>query len=334
LLRSLRNLLSRLSSAEARAGAAEREAQLAAWNTKVLGSHIAHSFYSVGLAGAGAPLPEEPTRIGLTSQLCRQADIESAWLRHWCRELRFVPMYHRKVWEDAFVLQALWEAGLLEAGRRGLGFAVGAEWLPSFFAARGLDIVATDLDARDDRAEGWIRSGQHGTGLHELHKPLLVDEAAFGERVTLRTADMNAIPAEFAGGFDFCWSVCSFEHCGSIAAGLDFVLASLGTLKPGGLAVHTTEFNLDADGPTIETGGTVLFQRRHFEGLAERLRAEGHELATLDLDPGNGVLDGFVDLPPYLSETTPLRQNHPPHLRLSIAGYVATSVGLIIRKRA
>jgi SAM-dependent methyltransferase len=322
----------RLAAIPARFGKRRREAEIAAWNAKVLGSHIAHTFYGVGLAGPGVALPEEPTRVGLTSSLCRQADIESAWLRHWCRELRFVPMYHRKVWEDCFVLQALWEAGLLEPGQRGLGFAVGAEFLPSFFAARGLDVVASDLDAADQRARGWIRTAQHGTTLADLHKPALVEESVFRERVTLRPVDMNAIPAELEGGFDFCWSVCAFEHCGTIARGLDFVRAAMRTLKPGGLAVHTTEFNLDAEGPTVQAGATVLFQRRHIEALRDALAAEGHEMLAPDFAPGNGLFDGFVDMPPFLDSRTPLHQGAPPHLRVAHQGYVTTSIGLIIRK--
>jgi SAM-dependent methyltransferase len=322
----------RLAAIPSRFGSRRRSASVAAWNAKVLGSHIAHTFYGVGLAGPAAKLPEQPQRIGLASRLCRQADIESDWLRHWCRELRFVPMYHRKVWEDCFALQALWEAGLLEPGKRGLGFAVGAEFLPSFFAARGIEVVASDLDAQDRRARGWIRTAQHGTTMAELHKPNLVDEARFREHVTLQSVDMNAIPAELEGGFDFCWSVCAFEHCGTIARGLDFVRAAMRTLKPGGVAVHTTEFNLDAHGPTPGAGATVLFQRRHIEALRASLAAEGHEMLEPDFDPGHGIFDGFVDMPPFLDATTALRQGAPPHLRVAHLGYVTTSIGLVIRK--
>ncbi len=56
------------------------------------------------------------------------------------------------------------------------------------------------------------------------------------------------------------------------------------TLKPGGLAVHTTEFNFLDEEHTIDNWPTVLYQRAHFERLAEALRADGHRVAPLDFD--------------------------------------------------
>ena len=96
------------------------------WNLKVLGTELARQRYAAGLAGPEAPLPAEPSAIGLGSRLCAQADIEAAWLRHWCGALRAWPRYHRKLWEDCFVIQSLWEAGMLAPGRRGLGFHLDA----------------------------------------------------------------------------------------------------------------------------------------------------------------------------------------------------------------
>ncbi len=101
-------------------------------------------------------LPNMPHRIGLTGKICCQADIEGEWFRYWCGQLHLVPFYSRKLWEYAFVLHALWEAGQLQEGHAGLGFAVGTEPLPSFMASRGLNILATDLDPADERASGRI----------------------------------------------------------------------------------------------------------------------------------------------------------------------------------
>ena len=105
-----------------------REAALAAWNTKVLGSLLARQAYEAGLAGYGVPAPETPQPAGLTGRLCRQADIEGPWVRHWCRALGTTPFYHRKLWEDCYILQVLWEAGLLApGGRRRAGWPSTAE---------------------------------------------------------------------------------------------------------------------------------------------------------------------------------------------------------------
>jgi len=312
---------------------AARMAEVAGWNTKVMGSSIAARLYESGRAGPGAPLPPQAASIGLGGRLCRQEDIEADWLRHWCGRVGFAPLYHRKVWEDCFALQVLHEHGMMTPGRRGLGFAVGEEWLPSFLAARGAEILATDLDAEDGRASTWIATDQHGGRAEALFKPRLIHRETFDARVALRAVDMNAIPEDLHGGFDFLWSICSFEHCGSIGQGLDFVVEAMKCLRPGGLAVHTTEFNLDPAGATIEDGPTVLFQRHHIEELARRLEAEGHHMLPVDFSPGAGVLDAFVDLPPYPG-TPGMSLPYPdsPHLRLLIGGMVATSIGLVIRK--
>ncbi|MBX9698425.1 MAG: class I SAM-dependent methyltransferase [Acetobacteraceae bacterium] len=317
------------------AATAARETALLRWDVKVLAAELAQQRYAAGLAGPGVELPVAPTRVCLTSRVCRQADIEHAWLRHWCGRLHMAPLYHRKVWEDAFVLQALWEAGMIAPGRRGLGFAVGREMLPAFLAGAGVAVVATDLDPADARARAWSRSGQHAGEREGLYQGHLVGEADFARLVTHRVADMTAIPDDLAdGGFDFVWSVCALEHLGTLEAGLDFVLAAMRCLRPGGVAVHTMEFNLDGAGGTIEDGPTVLFQRRHLDTLAARLAAAGH--AMLALDDGGAeppaVFDRFVDLPPYPHEPWSLGPLwHAPHLRLALEGYPVTSVGIVAK---
>lgn len=323
------------AAAEAAAQRAREEAMLR-WDVKVLATEIARQRYAAGLAGPDAALPGAPTPIGATSRVCRQADIEHAWLRHWCGRLRMVPMYHRKVWEDAFVLQALWEAGMLAPGRRGLGFAVGREWLPSLFAGAGIAVVATDLDPGDARARDWVDSGQHAAARDPLFQPHLVEETEFARLVTHRAADMAAIPTDLQqGGFDFVWSVCALEHLGSLEAGERFVLEAMRCLRPGGIAVHTTEYNLDAAGPTLEDGPTVLFQRQHLDRLAGRLAAAGHAMLPLDDAAGAAeVFDRFVDLPPYPHQGGPLGPlDAAPHLRLSLDGFAATSVAIVAKAR-
>ena len=71
------------------------------------------------------------------------------------------------------------------------------------------------------------------------------------------------------------------------------------TLRPGGVAVHTTEFNFLHQQDTVETGVTVLFLARHFTELANRLERAGHRVGPLDFDVGDGVVDRYIDLPPY-----------------------------------
>ncbi len=314
----------------------EREAAVLRATVKALGAELARQRCAAGFAGPDAALPPEPVALGLGSRTCRQADIEHDWLRHWCGRLGIWPAYHRKVWEVCFIAQAAWEAGALAPGRRALGFAVGREALPSLFAAAGMEVVATDLPAGDARAREWVRTGQHAGGREAkeaLFRPGLLGTEEFERRVSFRAVDMRRVPPDLLrGGFDLVWSSCAVEHLGTIGRGADFVLEAMRCLRPGGVAVHTTEFNTDAAGGTLRRGSTVLFQRRHLDALARRLAGAGHRMLPLDDAPGEGPLDAFVDLPPYGEEAAGgLGAPQPPHLRLSIRGYPATSAGIVAR---
>lgn len=272
--------------------------------------------------------------VDLASKPCTQADIESDWCAHWARELKTAVIHHRKVWELTYVLQALHEHGHLTAGSTGLGFGCGAEPIPSYLASRGIQVIATDMAPAAAQEHGWIETDQHLSTPRRAHHPNLVDGPTYDRLVTSRDVDMNDIPSDLTG-HDFCWSICALEHLGSIQAGLAFIEASLTTLRPGGLAVHTLEYNIEPDGPTIDNWITVLFQQRHIRQLAGQLTARGHQVAELDFDTGSGPLDRFIDLPPWhhdLDAGAIDRLGDPRHLKLAIDGFVSTSYGIIVRK--
>lgn len=287
------------------------------------------------LAAALPPAPSTGARpVGLTSKLSTQADIESDWFAHWCSELHLPLMYHRKMWEFAWMMQVVHDHGLLRPGVRGLGFGCGTEPMPSYFAAQGMEVVMTDLPPEDARASDWATNNEYAASLEQAHHAGLVDRESFLARVSRRHVDMNAIPADLTG-FDLVWSICAFEHLGSIEQGLAFVENAMTCLKPGGLAIHTTEFNINPEGPTIDNWVTVLFQRRHIEALAERLRAAGHDVAPIDFDAGDKPLDQFIDLPPWHDGTlghVSRWLGQPAHLKVAIDGFACTCIGLIIRK--
>jgi SAM-dependent methyltransferase len=281
------------------------------------------------------PRQLDPQLINLCSKASTQADLESEWAAYWCGELKVSRVFHRKLWEFAFVLQALWEHGMISGGRRGLGFGCGHEPIPSYLASKGVQLTVTDMLPDEARLQGWMSSDQHTTTIDSLFMQHLVDRETFDRNVALRYVDMNAIPDDLIG-YDFCWSVCALEHLGSIAAGLAFVRNSLATLRPGGVAVHTTEFNFLDDTQTVDNWPTVLFQRRHFLGLAEELRREGHYVAELDFRIGDKPLDKFIDIPPYAHDwPKPLAfewRDTPAHLKISIDGFASTCFGLIVRR--
>jgi 2-polyprenyl-3-methyl-5-hydroxy-6-metoxy-1,4-benzoquinol methylase len=300
-----------------------RERELERMNIKNLG------YYLAGVQRARVPVPANllPLNVRLLSKACTQLDIESAWLPYWCSELACAPLYHRKVWELCYIAQALYSAGKLTPGNEGLGFGCGEEPLPSLFAKHGVKVLATDLDPSDSGSAGWVESGQHSRSVEQIRMERICPDPVRRNTIDLRYVDMNAIPAEFEGRFDFCWSACSLEHLGSIAHGSEFIQKSLATLKPGGMAVHTTEWNMQDEGGTIDHAQTVLFQKKHLVAIADRARAAGFLVRDLDFTRSEEAFDGLTDLPPYGAYGKDVL-----HLRIALNGYRCTSFGLIIER--
>ncbi len=267
-------------------------------------------------------LPTAPNSTLLRSTLCRQDQLISEAFQGWCvRMHEETGRFHRKIWEYCYILQALSERGLLAPGKRGLGFAVGQEPMASIFAAAGVEVLATDLDTEEAKKDNWVKSDQHADSIEKLNLRGLCDPDQLKRLVTFRPVDMRYLPDDL-GTFDFVWSSCSFEHLGSIELGEKFVHESMKYLKPGGWAVHTTEYNVSSNTTTINTGSVVLFRKRDIERIAEQLRADGHFI-DLDLSDGTMPADQMVDVPPYKEIV---------HMKLLLGEYVATSVGLIIQK--
>ncbi len=307
------------------------------WGLKSQGSELAQRLFNERIAPRLKVPPSKPGCVPLTSKLCESADIESDWFLYWCHQLRMAPIYHRKVWEDCFALQVISECDLLRPGVRAISFGVGSEPLPSLLAREGVSVLATDLPPDAPAAAEWIATDQHGSAAR-LFRPDIVDREAFDRLVAFRALDMNQIPPDLAGQFDLCWSLCALEHVGTTDLAMRFVLKSMQCLRPGGIAVHTTEFNLSSNARTLTSGPTVLFTRFQIEHLVEELQAAGHEVFAVNYSPGSAPLDQYVDLPPFpnsaLTTVSPFLLSVPqaPHLRLALGGYVTTSIGLVVRR--
>jgi 2-polyprenyl-3-methyl-5-hydroxy-6-metoxy-1,4-benzoquinol methylase len=258
----------------------------------------------------------------LRSCLCTQEQFETPWFKKWIAELKREPFLRRKLWELCYIAQALNERGMLAPEKRGLGFGVGQEDLSALFASYGCCIVATDLDLKEAKKAGWVDdTHQHASDLTTLNKRGLCDPVKFKQLVSYRNVNMREIPLDLVE-FDFLWSTCAFEHLGTIELGTQFVFRAMDCLRPGGVAVHTTEFNIPSNADTISEGGTVLFRRQDIEAIADHLTSKGHRI-QLKLDLGSGPADHYVDVPPYGGES---------HLKFGIESYVTTGIGLIIEK--
>ncbi len=267
-------------------------------------------------------IDDEPSLTNPVSQMATEAQCRSDAFVYWCEETRLPhpPIFHRKLWEYGYILQALSEAGMMSPGRRGLGFGVGKEPLVAVMAQRGCEIVATDLDLEEATKQGWAGSGQHAATLEALNDRGICPRDRFAGLVKYRIADMNKIDPDMVG-FDFVYSSGAIEHVGSIELGLRFIQNSLNCLRPGGVAVHTTEFNVFSNDARIDNQPTVLFRRQDIDTLAAELASQGHEI-VLNYNAGSGPFDRHIDVPPWSGI----------HLKLQLEQYVTTSIGLIIKK--
>jgi len=231
---------------------------------------------------------------------------------------------HRKVWEFVYVLRAAEQYGLLAEGRRAVGFGVGQEPIPAALAAHGVSVLATDLDASQADSDAWIVTGQHLAGLQALSMPQIAPDEVLERLVTIRYVDMNAIPDDL-GSFDLVWSCCGLEHLGSPRAGLDFVSRSLDLLRPGGVAVHTTELELTRRGTTADYGHLAVYRPADLDELVRDARDRGFEVNTNWYVALETPADRWIADHPY---------DDPAHLKLVIRDSVSTSVGLLIRRPA
>ena len=213
---------------------------------------------------------------------------------------------------------------MLKPGKRGIGFAVGQEPLASLFAAQGCSVLATDLmpEVSDIR---WTSTSQHANSLEGTFHPSLIDRLSFEARVRFQPADMTSLSSLEGERADFLWSSCAFEHLGSLRAGLDFVVNAMDLLNPGGVAVHTTEFNISSNTDTLETGPDCIYRKSDLEELDRELRIKRCGLVKLDLEPGSRTEDLDYDSPPYFQEGK-------PHVKILIGQYVCSSVILIVHK--
>ena len=277
-----------------------------------------------------AKIQPNPLTAKLVSQVCRYDTLNSPRFRYWVEKLKEPWFPHRKLWELAFICEALSERSLLKENCKGLGFAVGTEKLPALFASMGCDITASDLPIDDDRKDKWAETNQYSGSLDGLNKDDLCPKTIFSQKVKFLPVDMNRISADLQD-YDFTWSTCSVEHCGNLELGLRFLERQMDCLKPGGIAVHTTEFNLTSNKKTVTKGDYVIYRLCDIEEIIDRLKSQGHTVEPIDIHNGNHLVDQIIDQPPY-GEFSDMAISKRKHMRLNLRGYVSTSIALIITK--
>lgn len=264
----------------------------------------------------------------IKSQAIRYRDFSSKWYKRWSRVLRqenglYDRKIHNKAWQNAAILQALHERGYLKASNKALGFGVGTERVPSALASLDLLVTATDQDYKKGKKQGWDHIGQLTKTRDDLNQYGIADGEKFDKNVEFMNCDMNNIGPEFNNNYDIIWSNCALGHLGSIELGLKFIEQSLECLKPGGIAVHTTELNVVSDDDTLDMSDTVVFRPKDIIALFYRLRLRGYRCTPLVLDFGKDPEDFNFSAEPH---------DDDPLLKLNVSGHLLSQVILIIQK--
>ena len=117
----------------------------------------------------------------LESQICSANQFNTPAYNRWAEEIKETPKNHRKQWEFIYILKALHERGMLNDGKKGVGFGVGLEPLPAVMAKYGAEVLATDLDEQTASDAGWTSTNQYLNSLEKLNQHQICDKAKFNK---------------------------------------------------------------------------------------------------------------------------------------------------------
>lgn len=247
-------------------------------------------------------------------QLCTQSQFDDEAFTEIAEAMAVHHRPGRAEWEQAWIISMLASLGLVAEGKRGIAIETREERVAAVIAARGVTVLATGAEALGRDALEARRN--------MLFHPAVVHAADFEERVRFHRLDPREIGRVEQDDIDFCVSLDMPGRLGSVEATLEFLMASLAPLKPGGVALHTLPFNLTSDQMTWEFPGLTLLRRRDIEELHRRLAREGHAMLPFNTHPGHAPEDERVTSVPGAM---------PGH-RQRNGVLVSTSFGLAIRK--
>lgn len=265
----------------------------------------------------------------LKSQNIISSDFESKWYKSWAKKLQQTEsgkgnfmLRSNKFWQNAIMAQIIYDENILRTGMHCIGFGVGKERLPALFASYGVAVSATDQDFTKQRAQEW-NNDQLAHGAFSLNEDGICDPKIFKANVSFSALDMTKIPKKYNDTYDFLWSNCALGHLGSINKSLNFIEQSLACLKPGGLAVHTTELNIISDTETAMSGNTVIFRISDIYKLCDDLVSKGYICSPFRLDPSQRPADQHISLNP---------QWGTDHTKILVEGHLATQIVLVIKR--
>lgn len=226
--------------------------------------------------------------------------------------------HHRKPWEFVSITQILRERGMLDGTKVGLGLGTGVEPLSFYFANHARDVIATDLFSADTK---WDCARFEPDSVYAA-SPFPYER----ERLTFRNMDMTVIDLPQAS-VDFVWSTSSVEHVSSVEKYLEVFKGIERVLKPGGVAVIVTEWNLR---PRTDYHPGMIIVDLPLLQLVEAdtgLRVDGP--LDLSVDEDGSLLPLTLDV----LHQTPF-WHHLPNSWATMSGMLFTSARIVFEKVA
>ena len=265
--------------------------------------------------------PHSPSKVDYSAGVLSQEQVLSPDFHYWISQLRLPLLINRKYWEYFVLLHQSFLAGLFErSSSHVIGFGVGNEPIPAYFASQKVRVTATDY-IEGPSAEAWSGTNEL-LNFEKLIRPDICSTAMFNSFITVQSVDMNNIPIQFHNKYDLCYSLCSLGHIGGFSYSRQFILESLNVLKPGGVAIHTFEMDLD-NGERYEHPDHTIFLKADVISIIAEVKSMGFKVERHALEQGNGYLENYLDQYPFGSS---------PHLFLDLNGHRSLPTVLVIKK--
>jgi SAM-dependent methyltransferase len=264
------------------------------------------------------------------NRLCYVEDWENSEIKKALTELQKLSsegFIHRKDWEWALGIIAMRRFGKLNEKSTAIGVGAGTEPVPFYLANMVKHVYATDLYGQND---GWKRAAPSDFPENpKKYAPFPYKEDA------LTVMRMDGTNLEFPSeSFDIAFSFSSIEHFGGGGRNHSGALRSLReierVLKPGGLAVITTEYIInDKEHPEFFNKRTIYSD---LIDKLERLKL----VEPLDLKITTKTLDTVIDFFTIDSNWDKLdndyKKTHPVIL-IRARNILFTSIMLVFRKQ-
>jgi SAM-dependent methyltransferase len=234
---------------------------------------------------------------------------------------------HRKDWEWALGIIAMRRFGKLNEKSTAIGVGSGTEPVPFYLANKVKYVYATDLYGQND---GWKRAAPSDFPENpKKYAPFPYKEDA------LTVLRMDGTKLEFPSeSFDIAFSFSSIEHFDSggknnHSGALRSLKEIERVLKPGGLAVITTEYIInDKEHPEFFNRRTIYSD---LIDKLERLKL----VEPLDLRITSKTLDTVIDYSSigvsWNNINNDYKRTHP-HIVLRIKNILFTSIMLVFQK--